>query len=101
MYMYMLFLIYNELIYNELYNYLYNYINYMIVFVILGINPYNNLLKSIKIGLNDYQYYDIGSFGIKYGKFFTYHSFYIQQINLYVYLISAIQIDCHFPFEFS
>lgn len=50
----------------------------MIIFVILEINPYKSLLKSIKIGLSDCQYYDIGSFGTKYGKFFICHLFYVQ-----------------------
>lgn len=43
--------------------------------VILGVNPYKHLLKSIKIGQKECQYYDIGNFGTKYGKinflFFT------------------------------
>ncbi|XP_011871581.1 PREDICTED: cytoplasmic aconitate hydratase-like isoform X3 [Vollenhovia emeryi] len=33
---------------------------------VIRINPYKGLLKSIKIGLKDCQYYDIGSFGTKY-----------------------------------
>ncbi|KAL0114125.1 hypothetical protein PUN28_011439 [Cardiocondyla obscurior] len=32
------------------------------------INPYKNLLKSIKIGLKECQYYDISSFGTRYDK---------------------------------
>ncbi|KYN21853.1 Cytoplasmic aconitate hydratase [Trachymyrmex cornetzi] len=32
------------------------------------INPYKNLLKSIKIGLKDCQYYDVGSLGTKYDR---------------------------------
>ncbi|XP_077266759.1 cytoplasmic aconitate hydratase isoform X3 [Temnothorax americanus] len=35
---------------------------------VLRINPYKGLLKSIKIGLKECQYYDIGSFGTNYDR---------------------------------
>ncbi|XP_029671232.1 cytoplasmic aconitate hydratase-like isoform X1 [Formica exsecta] len=33
-----------------------------------GVNPYKHLLKSIKIGQKECQYYDIGNFGTKYDR---------------------------------
>lgn len=36
---------------------------------VLGNNPYNNLLKPLKIGSKEYKYYDISSFGKKYGAY--------------------------------
>ncbi|XP_011347901.1 cytoplasmic aconitate hydratase isoform X2 [Ooceraea biroi] len=38
------------------------------VTIMAGINPYKNLLKPIKIGSKECQYYDIGSFGTKYDR---------------------------------
>lgn len=35
---------------------------------ISGKNPYEHLLKTVKLRKKEYCYYDIGSFGAKYGK---------------------------------
>lgn len=54
----------------------------MTIFVILGINPYKHLVKSIELESKKYQYYDVGSFGPKYGK-----------INLLIITLCDMSID--------
>lgn len=68
--------------------------------IILGVNPYKYLLKSIKIGQKECQYYDISSFDSKYGKinFLFITSWHVLYLLNKFYIFNFCYID-RLPFS--